>query len=200
MAVWFTSDLHFGHANIIKYCQRPFAHVDAMDAHLITTWNAHVAADDEVWVLGDVCMGDRERTLAYVGALAGTKHLVVGNHDKPFDDPRGEWAKRYRDAGFATLTHGSTMHQLGDAEVRLCHFPYRGDSRGTERYLDARPIDDGMTLLHGHTHGQWRKQRTQVDVGVDAWGGRPVADHELLALIADPASEVAPVAWPAPAR
>ena len=53
MALWLTSDLHFGHENIIRYCDRPFADVDAMNRALVDRWNEVVGDDDVVWVLGD---------------------------------------------------------------------------------------------------------------------------------------------------
>src|SRR4051812_27561867 len=105
MTTWFTSDLHFGHRNIIGYCDRPFRDVDAMDAALVERWNEVVAPDDIVWVLGDVAMGRIERSLALVGGLHGTKHLVAGNHDRCWTGHRkvGDWPARYRAAGFATI-------------------------------------------------------------------------------------------------
>ncbi|WP_258934193.1 hypothetical protein [Nesterenkonia pannonica] len=52
MTTFFTSDHHFGHANIIRYCDRPFADVAEMDEAMIDRWNETVSPDDEVWVLG----------------------------------------------------------------------------------------------------------------------------------------------------
>ena len=54
--IYFTSDPHYGHANIIRYCQRPYASVEAMDAALIANWNRVVTAEDTVYVLGDVSL------------------------------------------------------------------------------------------------------------------------------------------------
>ena len=53
MATWFTADLHLGHSNIIDYCGRPFANVDAMSRALIDNWNQAIAEDDTIWVIGD---------------------------------------------------------------------------------------------------------------------------------------------------
>lgn len=51
---WIISDTHFGHANIIKYCNRPFTNVTTMNATLIRNWKALVKNDDTIWHLGDV--------------------------------------------------------------------------------------------------------------------------------------------------
>ncbi len=51
--LWFTADHHFGHANIIRYCNRPFASAEEMDATLVHLWNETVGRDDIVYHLGD---------------------------------------------------------------------------------------------------------------------------------------------------
>ncbi len=185
MTTWFTSDLHLGHANIIRYCARPFADVAAMNAGLIERWNTTVSPADTVWVLGDVAMGHIADSLQLVGHFHGTKHLVTGNHDRCFDadrKPGGKaavWEQRYLDAGFATVHHGEvalTLELADDRElaVRACHFPYSGDSGNEDRYVDRRPVDDGGWLLHGHVHERWRWHRRMINVGVDAWDYAPV--------------------------
>lgn len=78
---FFTSDTHFNHANIIRYCNRPFADVQSMNDAIIARWNSVVGAEDIVWHLGDVGFGDRERLKEIVPKLNGKKFLVRGNHD-----------------------------------------------------------------------------------------------------------------------
>ena len=78
MTRWFTADLHFGHANIIRYCDRPWPDVDAMDRGLINRWNATVADDDEVWVLGDVAMGRIDDSLRLIGELPAPSCSSLG--------------------------------------------------------------------------------------------------------------------------
>jgi calcineurin-like phosphoesterase family protein len=185
---WFTADLHFGHANIIRYCDRPFPDVPTMDAGLVERWNDVVAADDEVWVLGDVAMGPIDASLANVGRLAGTKLLVPGNHDRcwPGHGARSEgWAERYVAAGFARILDEQVALTLGDRQVLACHFPYEGDSHDDDRYGAHRPMDRGEVLLHGHVHTRWQVDGRQVNVGCDVWDYRPVSEAELLSAIAD---------------
>lgn len=203
MTLWLTSDLHLGHTNILTYCpERPFEKIWEMDEFLIQTWNATVGPGDDVLVLGDVCMGNVNRSLQIISRLHGqTITLVAGNHDKPFrrnGTARLEWERRYLEAGFTSIIHGTTTVDLGfDTPALACHFPYRGDSRNHDRYLEHRPVDDGSTiLLHGHSHGRARRNGRMIDVGVDAWGGRPVSVEEIATLITGPEDHVGPIDWP----
>lgn len=55
--VFFTSDTHFNHTNIIRFCERPFERVDEMNEKLIDNWNSVVSPEDFVFHLGDFCLG-----------------------------------------------------------------------------------------------------------------------------------------------
>lgn len=204
MTTWFSSDLHFGHRNISRYCGRPFPDTDAgvaeMDDALVARWNETVAPGDTVWVLGDVAMGLIDRSLANVERLVGELRLVAGNHDRCWsgagtNEARARWRQRYHDVGFVTITEEERV-RVGDTEVLLSHFPYEGDSHDDDRHPIHRPSDDGGWLLHGHVHSTWRQSGRQINVGVDAWGGAPVAEDTLAELIAAGPAERAPLPWP----
>jgi calcineurin-like phosphoesterase family protein len=185
MATWLTSDLHLGHENIIRYCDRPFRDAAEMDDELVRRWNERVAERDEVWVLGDVAMGSIARSLERVGELRGTKHLVAGNHDRcwPGNRRHERWVDRYRDAGFATIAVRAEI-DLGEGVVLpACHFPYEGDSHDEDRFVPWRPVDDGRWLLHGHVHERWRTDGRQINVGVDVWDYAPVAAEVVRGLV-----------------
>lgn len=193
---WFTSDLHFGHKNIVRYCGRPFGDVDHMNLALSQAWWELIAPDDHVWVLGDVAMGVIAETLPLVERLPGHKHLIAGNHDRCWTghgERSRDWLGRYEAVGFESIASAATI-DLAGVEVLLSHFPYRGDSGPTERYLEHRPIDDGRWLLHGHVHDVWRQDGRQINVGVDAWDQRPVSEQEIAALIAAGERHLGPLA------
>jgi calcineurin-like phosphoesterase family protein len=195
---WYTADLHFGHANIIRYCDRPFTTVDEMDEGLIARWNETVGPDDEVWVVGDVAMGQLHQTLSRVSALHGRKMLVPGNHDRCWPGHRKDverWSAEYQAAGFERILPSPRQLDIGGTAVTIDHFPYRGDSGNIERYTDQRPPDHGGWLVHGHIHDRWRQSDRQINVGVDAWGGRPVAGDQLAELINAGPAELAPLPW-----
>lgn len=83
MTIWFSSDHHFGHANIIEYAHRPFGSVEEMDRCLIERHNAYVQPSDHWYCLGDVTMArdGAGRGLEVLGQLNGHKRLIMGNHD-----------------------------------------------------------------------------------------------------------------------
>ncbi|MGI8756381.1 MAG: metallophosphoesterase [Acidimicrobiales bacterium] len=186
MTTWLTSDLHLGHANIIGYCDRPFADVEDMDRELVSRWRERVAPDDVVWVLGDFALGSIADGLALAQDLPGEKHLVAGNHDPcwPGNGRRHRpWVDRYRAAGFVEIVTTCEI-DLGEGVVLpACHFPYEGDSHGGDRFLEWRPADHGRPLLHGHVHELWRVKDRQVNVGVDVWDFAPVDAATLRAVV-----------------
>ncbi|MCU1387922.1 MAG: metallophosphoesterase [Ilumatobacteraceae bacterium] len=183
MARFWTSDLHLGHANIIRYCHRPFADVDAMNAALIDRWNDTVEDSDEVWVLGDFALGAIAEMLPLAQRLRGTKVLVAGNHDRcwaGWGERSHRWIETYLDAGFDEVLQGWVPITIGGRPARACHLPYEGDSHDDDLFVSQRPTDDGTLLLHGHVHDQWRVDGHQVNVGVDVWDYRPVSDDMVL--------------------
>ena len=82
-SVWFTADFHFGHFNIIRYCNRPFGNSEEMENVICERVNACAKPNDILYFLGDFCMGGPERVTAYRKRLAcRTIHFIEGNHDR----------------------------------------------------------------------------------------------------------------------
>jgi calcineurin-like phosphoesterase family protein len=196
--LWLTSDFHFGHKNISEYARRPFppgeAGVPAMNDALVDAFNSEVTEADDVWILGDVAMGRLDESLARVGDLNGRKVLVSGNHDRcwPGHGARADgWTDRYLAAGFSRVLPGSALAgppaalTLAGQRVLVAHFPYAGggDSHGEDRFEQHRLPDEGSWLLCGHVHQSWRQRGRMINVGVDAWGGVPVPQAQLVKLI-----------------
>ena len=81
--VFFTSDLHFGHGNVIKFDNRPFQTVEEMDSELIKRWNAKVGKGDLVYVLGDfIWKSSSSEAPKLIKSLNGQIILIKGNHDR----------------------------------------------------------------------------------------------------------------------
>jgi calcineurin-like phosphoesterase family protein len=202
MEQWLTSDLHLGHVNIITYSGRPFSGPEEMNEAIVSMWNETVAPRDRVLVLGDVAMGRIAETLPIAGRLNGSKVLLAGNHDRCADflgKKTDEWTQRYiNDGGFAEVHQGTMRIDLGAGhrDVLGCHFPYRGDSTHELRYAAQRPADEGEWIVHGHVHEAWLQADRQINVGLDAWGGRIVHVDEIVALIESGPRDLPRIAWP----
>ena len=79
--VFFTSDTHFYHGNIIRFCNRPFEDVEMMNETIISNWNNTVGLDDTVFHLGDFCLGGSAEWTKILDRLNGKIYLILGNHD-----------------------------------------------------------------------------------------------------------------------
>lgn len=80
--IFFTSDLHLGHENCIRLCNRPFSSIEEMDETLIENWNHKVTGKDTVYILGDLIYRSQKPPEEYLRRLRGKKHLILGNHDR----------------------------------------------------------------------------------------------------------------------
>lgn len=190
MNIFFTSDLHFYHANIIEYCSRPYSSVEHMNEMLVKNWNDTVSPDDIVYCLGDFSLALRPVEL-YTQRLNGHKKLIPGNHDwchpankKARGDKLQKWIEYYESFGWEVLPIQSQLDIPGVANVNICHLPYKGDSTDA-RYEDYRMADDGRWLICGHVHQHWQVKGRMINVGVDApgWSYRPVHIDEIKNLI-----------------
>ncbi|MBX9690909.1 MAG: metallophosphoesterase [Cyanobacteria bacterium] len=183
MTIWFTSDHHFGHANIIKYCERPFNSVAHMNASMVGAWNGVVAPADIVYYLGDFAM-QPHLVAEILPQLNGTKILIAGNHDRchPKIGSPSKWLQAYIDAGFVSV-HTEMDMEIGDQNVLLHHFPYRIETEPKQKYYGQRPVDTGGWLIHGHVHNRWKLSGRQINVSVENWNFKPVSLETIAAVI-----------------
>jgi len=135
--ILYTSDLHFGHKNVIRFDHRPFADIDEMDHVLIERWNSRVQPDDTVYIVGDLCYRSEHPAEWYLRQLKGHKILILGNHDVPImDDPK---ALRYLE-GVDKMLHVSDSGK----QICLCHFPI----------IDWNGYHKGSYHIYGHIHNR----------------------------------------------
>ena len=161
MTVYFTSDQHFGHAAARGFYGRPFASTADMDDQMIAHWNSVVSPIDELWHLGDFAVRQPpERISDLLERLHGHKHLVAGNNDSS--------AVR-ESSGWLSVQDYAEVN-IDNVRLVLCHYPFRS----------WRDMAKGAINLHGHSHGRLKRMPRQFDVGVNAWGFRPVTLDELL--------------------
>ena len=128
--IWITADWHFGHNNIIKYCNRPFANTTEMNNTIIKNYNKVVGKNDLVYVLGDVSFLNTVSTAEIIKSLNGFKILIKGNHDHKTNSG-------YRKMGF---------NEVYDKPIILNNL----------FILSHEPISPlmlgGFLNIHGHTH------------------------------------------------
>lgn len=172
--LFFTSDTHFCHANIIKYCARPFENTEEMNEVLIDNWNKKVGKNDIIYHLGDFCFAGSAEWYSILGRLNGKIHLIVGNHDEK--NLRQGYSQM-----FETISYQQRLSVEGYS-VYLNHYPY----------LCYPGYKSNTIQLFGHIHSSHDKfdgldaqiakfqlQPSQYDVGVDWNNYTPVSWEEV---------------------
>lgn len=182
--IWFTSDLHFGHKNVIKFCERPFADVKEMGEKLIENWNQCVKENDIIFVLGDVFwFNDSHSIKRVLSRLNGIIYIIPGNHD--------DFASYHR-----VVDNPSIILCDDFVQVFLESEDNRWHKKIIELLLFHCPLStwphrgNGAIHLFGHIHSQPGKtegfdqnlplHKNQCDVGVDYWDYKPVKLETLL--------------------
>ncbi len=169
--IHFASDTHWGHANIIKYSQRPFNSVEEMNEALIRNWNERVQQYDTVYHLGDFAFMQYDQLKKTARRLNGTKHLILGNHDKEIIRHTDDLV---RSGTFASIQNYYELRHAGEFFV-LFHYGQRVWNKSHH----------GSIHLYGHSHGSLPPFGKSVDVGVDCKeitsDYRPVSVDEVLA-------------------
>lgn len=196
MSIFFSSDSHYYHQNVIKYCARPHLTVEEMNEDMIAKWNNIVKPEDTAYVLGDFSLAFRP-VEAFSFRLNGTRYLVPGNHDflhsyhKKSRTPENQekWIQKYKDYGWNVLPEQTTLDLEGLGTVNLCHHPYATEYELKEgdKYKNWRPVDDGKILLCGHVHEKWQTRKSpagtlMINVGVDVNGFVPVSLEQIIAI------------------
>lgn len=164
MAIFFTSDLHLNHAKICDLSDRPFKNVDDMNRVIIDNWNQMVTPEDDIYLLGDVAMGQRHLMGPLVKRLMGRIHLIKGNHDKLLmKDPENH--KLFASiSDLLEIDVPDSKAESGSQTIVLCHYAI---TSWHDQHRDA-------WMLHGHSHGTLPSPTTmkRMDVGIDATAWR----------------------------
>jgi calcineurin-like phosphoesterase family protein len=140
--IWFTSDLHFCHNNILNYepDSRPFNTIEEMNEALVQKWNDKVSTEDTVYVLGDLSMGRVEVAIEYIKRLNGKIILIRGNHDTP------KRIEAYKEIGIEV--HDIFYLPYKGRYFILCHFPI-----ANEEFIRMVIEDNSEVVnLYGHVH------------------------------------------------
>lgn len=132
--IFFISDLHLFHTNVIKYCNRPFSNIIDMNKHILDCWNNTISKDDTVYFLGDFALGECHKEdvyREYSRLLNGNMYFLKGNHDQSYNN-----LTKY----FTCIRAGYIVDYKGYHFI-LSHYP-----------LPDEEIPDGFFNIHGHIH------------------------------------------------
>ncbi len=163
MTVFFTSDTHFNHKNIIRHCDRPFSSVDEMNETMIRNWNQDAGRQDTIYHIGDFAWRDADEIAR---RLNGNIHMLWGNHDRGSKQARDSFHRTY---------HGTLELKFGDGRFMVAnHYPMLSWNRSFH----------GSWHVFGHVHSSPTKQLdiqmpNSYDVGVDNNNFRLVSLDEL---------------------
>lgn len=175
--LWFTSDLHFYHENIIKYCNRPFKNALEMNDVLIQNWNSCVKPDDDIIIGGDfIHTGNLQLIRSLLDKLNGDKWLVYGNHDYQNKLERDEICKRFNYHCWDAMDFQVEDDEIEDGFLKfhISHYPCEFWTRGAIH-------------LHGHIHSgptslsseQLSFKPMRYDIGIDNNGYFPISYEEV---------------------
>ena len=169
--IYYTADLHLGHANVIRHCDRPFASADEMDAALVKNWNAKVHRNDTVYIVGDFLFRARKPAEDYLAELKGRKHLIIGNHDK-------YWMKKVDLAKWFESVSPMLFVNDGGHSATLCHYPM----------MSWPGMSRNGYMIYGHIHNNtnadyWpliASRELMLNAGVDINEFAPVTLEEMI--------------------
>lgn len=168
---YFTSDLHIGHENIIRFCARPFSSLEEMDSTLIANWNSRVKERDDIYILGDMFYRKNEGVEEVLRKLKGKKHLIIGNHDY-------SWMKKIEIGKYFVEVESLLVLKEEGRVMTLFHYPI----------MSWPHMYHGSYCIFGHIHNSannddyWpliEKNPYMLNAGVDVNGFYPVTFAEL---------------------
>jgi len=151
MAEFLTSDTHFFHNNIIKYCNRPYDSVEEMNEDLINAWNKVVGSNDKVYHLGDISFAGYDRTKEVLKRLNGKIVLHVGNHDR-----RKMVKQLFKDGLIEDYYEVGQYLKSNKHQMWLTHYPLE---------IGVRPK---KWSISGHIHDNPNNFVNQINLGIDA--------------------------------
>lgn len=172
--IWFTSDTHYGHANVIKYANRPFKDVQEMNEAMIANWNRVVGHNDIVYHIGDFAfIRNEDDVLAILNRLVGRKILILGNHDRKMTS-KVKSQFQFVTPYYELKVQDPDAHN-GRQDIVLMHYSMRVWNKS--HY--------GAWQLYGHSHGSLPDMDTMLsmDVGVDCTDYTPISYDQVKAVM-----------------
>lgn len=170
MSIYLTSDLHFGHDRQFLYEPRGFNEISEHDERIIENWNEKITPEDDVYILGDLMLGNNEHGIECVKRLNGHLHIIYGNHDT---DSR---KKLYNELG---IIHGyADVIKYKKYIFYMSHYPTI-----TSNLDDGESLHQKVINLYGHTHQKsnfYRDIPTMYHVGLDSHNNTPILLDDII--------------------
>jgi len=138
--IYVTSDLHLGHDRDFVVAERGFETIESHDRTIVDSWNTIVDKTDDVYLLGDVMLGDIDNGLSLLASLNGKIHIIRGNHDTD------EKIKRYLECENVEEIVDAKFLRYGTITLYLSHFPTLVSHEKLKKMKNA------VVNLYGHTH------------------------------------------------
>ncbi len=169
---YFSSDFHFGHFNIMKYCNRPFSSVQEMDETIINNLNEIILPNDTLFCLGDFSMKNPNGVQSYRDRI-NCKNIVLirGNHDpKSNNRPHPALYKAFN--GVWDMLQIKRDYNGQPQDIVMCHYAMRTWNKS--HY--------GSISLYGHSHGTLFDDPNllSMDVGVDCHNFKPITLDQIM--------------------
>lgn len=169
--IYLTSDLHFGHDREFIWKVRGYESITQMNNHQVEKWNAIVDNDDDVYVLGDVILGD-PKNIEYVRQLNGKIHIVLGNHDTLMRE------KMYRELpNVVEVAEVGIRLKYNKHHFVMTHYPMMTGN------LEKESLKQMTLNLYGHTHqltNFYNDMPFMYHVGVDSHNGYPILIDDII--------------------
>lgn len=181
--IYFTSDLHGNHDRGFIYQPRGFNNIQNMNEAIVKNWNETVQSDDEIYVLGDLCLGgpnSLEANKRFIESLHGRIHVIRGNHDT---DAR---VKMYRECANVVEVVDALYLNYGKYHFYLSHYPTFTSN------LEKETLESCLINLYGHTHQKtnfYNDIPFMYHVGVDSHDCKPVDIETVIEDIKEKAAE-----------
>lgn len=181
MSIFFTSDLHLGHQNVIRHDNRPFSNAVEMDKEIIKRWNSVVSPRDIIYILGDISWHSGDKNYELMLKLNGRKRLVLGNHDKYFLKNK---KMLLENCIFESIKDSDEL-RVDDNIFIMSHYPIHFYNHQYH----------GAIMLYGHVHNNKDENNVQmarellvknetpckmVNVGTMMWDYTPVSLSQIL--------------------
>lgn len=177
--LFFTSDPHYGHENILKYCHRPFSSIEEHDEELIRLWNETVPEDGIVFILGDIGFCSETYLKTILNRLNGKIYWIIGNHDWRRITP-GIMNR------FECITQQIVI-TVDNKLVYLNHFPFLcyPDSDRHPVYQFFGHVHSGPLSGSSDISRLVHLNKRQYDVGVDNNEYKPISFQDIMKKIGE---------------